>query len=81
MDTTKVFDTLDRKIERLIGRLGSLESENEKLKADLAAARKAEKVAGDSRGQIEKLEKEQDVVRERLEKLIHALESAEEKKS
>jgi FtsZ-binding cell division protein ZapB len=81
MDTTKVFDTLDRKIERLIGRLGSLESENEKLKADLAAARKAEKAAGDSRGQIEKLEKEQDVVRERLEKLIHALESAEEKKS
>jgi chaperonin cofactor prefoldin len=81
MDTTKVFDTLDRKIERLIGRLGTLESENEKLKADLAAARKAEKAAGDSRGQIEKLEKEQDVVRERLEKLIHALESAEEKKS
>jgi chaperonin cofactor prefoldin len=81
MDTTKVFDNLDRKIERLIGRLGSLESENEKLKADLAAARKAEKAAGDSKGQIEKLEKEQDVVRERLEKLIHALESAEEKKS
>jgi chaperonin cofactor prefoldin len=81
MDTTKVFDTLDRKIERLIGRLGTLESENEKLKADLAAARKAEKAAGDSRGQIEKLEKEQDIVRERLEKLIHALESAEEKKS
>jgi chaperonin cofactor prefoldin len=81
MDTTKVFDTLDRKIERLLARLGTLESENEKLKGDLAAARKAEKAAGDSRGQIEKLEKEQDMVRERLEKLIHALESAEEKKS
>ena len=81
MDTTRVFDTLDKKIERLIGRLGSLESENEKLKADLAASRKAEKEAGDSRGVIEKLEKEQDTVRQRLEKLIHALESAEEKKS
>lgn len=81
MDTTKVFDTLDRKIERLVSRLKSLESENDKLKADLSASRKAEKEAGDSRGQIEKLEKEQDVVRERLEKLIHALESAEEKKS
>jgi FtsZ-binding cell division protein ZapB len=81
MDTTRVFDTLDKKIERLVGRLKSLESENDKLKADLAASRKAEKEAGDSRGQIEKLEKEQDVVRERLEKLIHALESAEEKKS
>jgi hypothetical protein len=81
MDTTRVFDTLDKKIERLIGRLGSLESENEKLKAELAAARKAQKDAGDSKGQIEKLEKEQDAVRERLEKLIRALESAEEKKS
>ena len=81
MDTTKVFDTLDRKIERLVARLKSLESDNDKLKADLAASRKAEKEAGDSRGHIEKLEKEQDMVRERLEKLIHALESAEEKKS
>jgi chaperonin cofactor prefoldin len=81
MDTTRVFDTLDKKIERLVGRLKSLEGENEKLKSDLAASRKAEKDAGDSKGVIEKLEKEQDVVRERLEKLIHTLESADEKKS
>ncbi len=81
MDTTRVFDTLDKKIERLLGRLKSLESENEKLRADLASARKAEKDAGDSRGAVEKLEREQDLVRERLEKLIHALEAAEEKKS
>jgi chaperonin cofactor prefoldin len=81
MDTTRVFDALDKKIERLLGRLTSLESENDKLKNDLAAARKAEKAAGDSRGQIEKLEKEQETVRERLEKLIQALESADEKKS
>jgi chaperonin cofactor prefoldin len=81
MDTTKVFDTLDRKIERLLSRLGTLEGENEKLKVDLAAARKAQKDAGDSKGQIERLEKEQDVVRERLEKLIRALEAADEKKS
>jgi chaperonin cofactor prefoldin len=81
MDTTKVFDTLDRKIERLVVRLKSLESENDKLKSDLAAARKAEKEAGDSKGAVEKLEREQDLVRERLEKLIHALEAAEEKKS
>jgi predicted RNase H-like nuclease (RuvC/YqgF family) len=78
MDTTKVFDTLDRKIERLLQRLKSLEGENEKLKADLVASRKAEKEAGDSRGAVEKLEKEQDQVRERVEKLIHALEAAEE---
>ena len=77
MDTLKVFDTLDRKIERLLAHLKSLESENDKLKSDLAAARKAEKVAGDSKGAVERLEREQDLVRERLEKLIHALEAAE----
>jgi septal ring factor EnvC (AmiA/AmiB activator) len=81
MDTVKVFDTLDRKIERLLARLKQLESENEKFRSDLAAARRAEKEAGDSRGAVEKLEHEQDVVRERLEKLIQALEAADEKKS
>jgi len=81
MDTTKFFDSLDRKIEKLLGRLKQLESENEKLRADLAAARKAEKDAGESRGTVERLEREQEVVRERLEKLIRSLEAAEEKKS
>ncbi|HYX21528.1 MAG TPA: hypothetical protein VFA98_11850 [Thermoanaerobaculia bacterium] len=81
MDTTKVFDNLDRRIERLLGRLKQLESENEKLRADLAGARKAEKDAGESRGTVERLEREQEVVRERLEKLIRSLEAAEEKKS
>jgi len=81
MDTTKVFDNLDRRIEKLLGRLKQLETENEKLRADLAASRKAEKDAGESRGVVDRLEKEQEVVRERLEKLIRALEAAEEKKS
>jgi len=81
MDTVKVFDNLDRRIEKLLGRLKQLETDNEKLKTDLAAARKAEKDAGESRGNVEKLEREQEIVRERLEKLIHALEAADEKKS
>lgn len=81
MDNVKVFDALDRKIEKLLGRLKQLEAENEKLKSDLGAARKSEKEAGDSKGSVERLEREQEVVRERLEKLIHALEAAEEKKS
>ena len=80
MDTTKVFDNLDRRIERLLARLKSLESDNDRLKSELSAAKKAEKDAGDSKGTIEKLEREQDVVRERLEKLIRALEAADEKK-
>ncbi len=58
MDAIKVFDTLDRKIERLLDRLRSLESENDKLKADLATARKAEKEAGDSKDRLKSLESE-----------------------
>lgn len=81
MDTTKVFDTLDRKIERLLARLKTLESDNDKLRSDLQAARRAEKEAGDSKGTVEKLEKEQEAVRERLDKLIQTLEAADEKKA
>jgi FtsZ-binding cell division protein ZapB len=58
MDTVKVFDSLDRKIERLIDRLKSLETENEKLKNDIATARKAEKEAGSSKDRLKSLESE-----------------------
>ncbi len=81
MDTVKVFDNLDRRIEKLIARLKQLEADNEKLRAELASSRKAEKDAGESRGTVERLEREQELVRERLEKLIRALEAADEKKS
>ncbi len=76
---TKIFDALDRKIEKLLGRLQTLASDNERLRTDLASARKAEKESGDARGSVERLEKDQQTVRERLEKLIHSLEAAEEK--
>ena len=76
---TKIFDALDRKIEKLLGRLQTLAGDNERLRAELAAARKAEKDAAESRGAVERLEKDQQTVRERLEKLIHSLEAAEEK--
>ena len=81
MDQTKVFDVLDRKIEKLLGRLGTLEQENERLKSEVTAARRAEKDAADSKGAVERLERDQEVVRERLEKLIGTLEAAEAKKS
>ena len=80
MDQTKVFDVLDRKIEKLLSRLSTLEGENERLKAEVAAARRAEKDAGDSKGAVERLEKDHETVRERLEKLVATLEAAEGKK-
>jgi len=58
MDTVKVFDTLDRKIERLIDRLKTLEGENERLKNDVATARKAEKESGGARDRVKSLEAE-----------------------
>ena len=79
MDNAKIFDALERKIEKLLGRLQSLTQENERFKADLASARKAEKDSADSRGAVERLEKDQQAVRERLEKLIQSLEAAEGK--
>lgn len=79
IDNAKIFDTLERKIEKLLGRLHSLAGENEKLKSDLSAARRAEKDAGDARAAIERHEKDQQAVRERLERLIQSLESADEK--
>jgi chromosome segregation ATPase len=55
METTKIFDTLDRKIEKLLGRLAEVEEENDRLKTDLTAARRAAKDAADSKGDVERL--------------------------
>jgi hypothetical protein len=55
MDTSRIFDTLDRKIEKLLERLETVEQENDRMKAELASARRAEKDAADSRGTVEKL--------------------------
>src|SRR5262249_8930613 len=73
MDTVKVFDTLDRKIERLIDRLKSLETENDRLKNDVAAARKAEKEAGGARERVKSLEAEN----EKLKNDVSAARKAE----
>ncbi len=79
MDPTKVFEVLDRKVEKLLSRLSSLEGENERLKSELASARRFEKDAADSKGLVERLEREQEVVRERLERLVVTLEAADKK--
>ena len=60
MDNVKVFDTLDRKIEKLLGRLKQLETDNEKLRTDLAAARKVGEGGRRLQGVVERLEREQE---------------------
>ena len=77
MDNAKIFDNLERKIEKLLSRLKNLEQENDKLRSDVAAGRKSEREAAESRGSVERMERDQEVVRERLEKLIASLEAAE----
>lgn len=84
MDNTKIFDMLEKKIEKLLGRLRQLETENERLRqegeksrTDLVSAKKAEKDSSEARGLVERLERDQEAVRERLEKLIQSLETAE----
>jgi chaperonin cofactor prefoldin len=89
MDTSRIFDTLDRRIEKLIARLETLEAENDKLKTDLSAARRAEKDAVDSRGAVERLkadlaaarraEKEAADSREEVERLERDQESVRER--
>ena len=81
MDNAKVFDTLERRVEKLVGRLRALAEENEKLKTDLAAVRKSQKESGDARESVLRLEKEQEAVRQRLQKLIDTLENAEKERS
>jgi hypothetical protein len=49
------------------------------LKADLAAARRAEKDAAGSREEVERLERDQEAVRARLDRLITTLEAAEKR--
>jgi hypothetical protein len=77
MDNAKMFDTLERRVEKVLARLKSLEQENERLKGEIAASRKAEKESSESRVTLERLEKDQEAVRERVAKLIQSLESAE----
>jgi len=79
MDNSKIFDTLERRIEKLLARLRALEQENDRLRGDLGVARKSEKDAADARGAVERMERDQQTVRDRLEKLLHALEATEAK--
>jgi chromosome segregation ATPase len=77
MDTSRIFDTLDRKIEKLLERLETVEQENDRMKAELASARRAEKDAADSRGAVEKLKAELAAARRAEKEAVDSAAAAE----
>jgi hypothetical protein len=88
-DNTKIFDALEKKIEkvldryrasvdeagRLKARLAEREAELEKAKQELAAARKASQKSEELAAEMQKHEDERQKVRERLSRLIQTLEA------
>lgn len=89
VDSAKVFDSLEKKVEKLLeryraaadengklkSRLAERESELEKLKGELASARKAGQKEAELASQVKRFEEENERVRLRLTKLIDTLES------
>lgn len=89
VDSAKVFDSLEKKVEKLLeryrgaaeenvklkSRLSEREDEIEKLKGELASARKAGQKEAELTGQVKRFEEENEKVRQRLTKLIDTLES------
>jgi chromosome segregation ATPase len=89
VDSAKVFDSLEKKVEKLLeryrgaaeengklkSRLGERENELEKLKGELASARKAGQKETELAAQVKRFEEENEKVRQRLTKLVETLES------
>jgi F0F1-type ATP synthase membrane subunit b/b' len=88
-DNAKMFDSLEKRIERILERYRAASEENVKLKArlaereaemeksrvDLAAARKSAKKEEELSAELGRHEAENEKVRERLTKLIETLET------
>jgi F0F1-type ATP synthase membrane subunit b/b' len=88
-DNAKMFDSLEKRIERILERFRAATEENARLKArlaereaeieksrlDLAAARKSAKKEEELSAELVRHEAENEKVRERLTKLIETLET------
>jgi hypothetical protein len=88
-ENTKIFDSLEKRIEkvleryrsaaeenvRLKTRLSERESELDKLKQELGAARKSVKREEELASEVKRYEEENEKVRERLSRLIDSLET------
>ena len=88
-DNIKIFDSLEKRVERVLeryratadenaklkARLAERDAEVEKTKAELAGARKSAKREEELSAEIARHEAENEKVRERLGKLIETLET------
>lgn len=94
-ENAKIFDSLEKRVERVLDRYRAATEENARLKAklaerdtelekarqDLAAARKAGKREEELAAELARHEAENEKVRERLSKLIETLETIDAAKS
>ncbi len=88
-DNSKIFDSLEKRVERILeryratadenaklkARLAERDAEIEKAKADLASARKSAKREEELSAELARHEAENEKVRERLGRLIETLET------
>ncbi len=88
-DNSKIFDSLEKRVERILERyrtageenarlkakLSEREAELEKLRLEIGSARKAVKREEDLAAEVKRYEEENEKVRERLSRLIESLET------
>lgn len=67
----ELFEVLERKLEQLLGQYQTLQSENATL---MKMLEEQEKALADTREALGKLNKERDLVRQRLDQLLNKLE-------
>jgi len=93
-ENTKIFDSLEKRVERVLDRFRAAAEENAKLKArladrdseierikqEVATARKSVKREEDLAAELARHEAENEKVRERLTKLIETLETIDNTK-
>lgn len=67
----ELFEVLERKLEDLLGQYQTMQSENATL---MKMLEEQEKALAETRDALAKLNKERDMVRQRLDQLLHKLE-------
>jgi hypothetical protein len=70
-----VLDAIETRVEALVGVVKSLAAENARLKSDIAAAQAASDAGGEAALLLAKYEDERNAVRERIERVLKALEA------